>query len=250
MIAFTRRIFINPNQSNAMNHEETLTRIVRHLTLNYSGLPSPGLLNGKMGGVLFFNLYARHTNKSHYSSVADCLLEDVYAQISENTPVDFASGLCGIGWAVEYLIQNKFAGDDTDSDDILEDIDAKIMEWDVRRISNWSFYTGLSGMLYYVNTRLESHYRQGRKQPFDTIYLQDFLKATENYPPDTESVFTEKLIRRFRKIMQGDIDYDTAVSIPEMLYDSADAGTIENLPATPIGIRDGLTGIALKLMMA
>lgn len=49
-------------------------------------------------------------------------------------PVDFCSGLSGVGWGVEYLIQNKFV--DADSDELLEDIDAKIMEWDVRRIKN------------------------------------------------------------------------------------------------------------------
>lgn len=231
-----------------MNHSETLTRIVRHLTLNYNSVPSPGLLNGKMGGVLFFYLYAKHSGQPHYRNIAESLLEGVYDQISENTPVDFLSGLCGIGWGVEYLIRNKFV--DADPDDILEDIDIKLMESNVRRMNDWNFYSGLSGMLYYVVTRLESYDRQGKKMPFDAIYLQDFLKATGNYVPDTGSPFCDTLICRFQKIMNGEADYHTAIAIPEILYGSANTAPPTNLSALPLGILNGLTGTALKLILA
>lgn len=229
-----------------MNHTETLTRIVRHLTLNYSGLPSPGLFDGKMGGVVFFYLYARYADKPYYGNIADNLFDDVSALINEDMSISFSSGLCGIGWGVEYLIQNKFI--DADPDDILEDIDAKIMESNVCRISNWNFDTGLAGILYYVTTRLKSYDRQGRNLPFDTTYLQDLLKATENYSPDTGSVFSKALILDYQKIMNGEVDYNTAVTIPELMYTPVDNEAVTNLTTVPLGIKGGLTGMALKLM--
>ncbi|WP_302534661.1 lanthionine synthetase LanC family protein [Rikenella microfusus] len=228
--------------------DELLPRMVRHLILNYSSLSSVGLLNGKMGGVLFFYLYARHTGKSYYINIADSLLDNVYEQLNDNMPVDFCSGLSGVGWGVEYLIQNKFV--DADSDELLEDIDAKIMEWDVRRIKKWDLHTGLSGILYYVITRLESYDRRDRKLPFDPLYLEDLLAAIENYPADVNFTFSKALVSRFQGIMQGNINYATPVVIPEVLYDSVDVSQITHLSGIPIGIENGLTGVALKLILS
>lgn len=47
-----------------------LDRLTRHLILNYHFAPNAGLLNGKMGGVVFFGRYAEHTGKAYFRNLA------------------------------------------------------------------------------------------------------------------------------------------------------------------------------------
>lgn len=51
------------------------------------------------------------------------MLEEVIQELHSDLPIRFSDGLCGIGWGVEYLIQNAFIAGD--SDEILEDLDQK-----------------------------------------------------------------------------------------------------------------------------
>lgn len=37
-----------------MSHKETLDRIIKYLMINYPFVADIGLMNGRMGGVLFF----------------------------------------------------------------------------------------------------------------------------------------------------------------------------------------------------
>ena len=105
-----------------------LDRLTRHLILNYHFAPNAGLLNGKIGGVVFFGRYAEHTGKAYFREYAEELLDEVFDMVHENIPINFVDGLCGIGWGVEYLIQNSLM--EGDSDDVLEDIDKKVIERD------------------------------------------------------------------------------------------------------------------------
>ena len=105
-----------------------LDRLTHHLILNYHFAPNAGLLNGKMGGVVFFGRYARHTGKAYFREYAEELLDEVFDMVHENIPINFVDGLCGIGWGVEYLIQNSLM--EGDSDDVLEYIDKKVIERD------------------------------------------------------------------------------------------------------------------------
>ena len=105
-----------------------LDRQTRHLILSYHFAPNAGLLNGKMGGVAFFGQYAKHTGKAYFREY-------------ENIPINFVDGLCGIGWGVEHLIQNALL--EGDSDDVLEDIDKKIIERDPLYIEELSLHNGI-----------------------------------------------------------------------------------------------------------
>ena len=81
-----------------------LNRLIPHLILNYHFVLNAGLLNGKMGGVVFFGQYARYTGKSYFRAYAEELLDEVFDMVHENVPIDFVNGLCGIGWGIEYLL--------------------------------------------------------------------------------------------------------------------------------------------------
>jgi len=86
---------------------DRLQRIANVLLLNASFIDNIGLLNGKMGIAIFFNLYGRYSNKVHIDYAGE-LIDELYEEININTSVDFANGLTGIGWGIQYVIENKF----------------------------------------------------------------------------------------------------------------------------------------------
>ncbi|MBN1183728.1 MAG: hypothetical protein JXB49_15660 [Bacteroidales bacterium] len=94
--------------------EDRLLRIANVLLLNASFIDNPGLLNGKMGIAIFFYHYAKYTTKKIYKDYADELIDEIYEDINTSTPVNFENGLTGIGWGIEYLVNNKFVEADTD----------------------------------------------------------------------------------------------------------------------------------------
>ncbi|MFR5871025.1 MAG: hypothetical protein ACLUEV_04710 [Alistipes sp.] len=65
----------------------------------------------------------------------------MFDMVHENIPINFVDGLCGIGWGVEHLIQNALL--EGDSDDVLEDIDKKIIERDPLYIEELSLHNGI-----------------------------------------------------------------------------------------------------------
>ena len=104
---------------------DVLKRIIPHLLLNLRFFPDVSLFHGKMGGVLFFYEYSRCTHEVAYENFASDLLDDFSHNIKVNTPINFENGLSGIGWGLQYLIQQRFI--DADPDVILQDIDSEII---------------------------------------------------------------------------------------------------------------------------
>jgi hypothetical protein len=80
-----------------------LQRIANALLLNASFINNLGLLNGKMGIAIFFYHYSGYTGKENYKNFAKELINEVFQEINIETPIDFANGLTGIGWSIEYL---------------------------------------------------------------------------------------------------------------------------------------------------
>ena len=72
-------------------------RTTNSLLLNGSFIDNLGLMNGKMGIAIYFFQLARQTNNQIYEGYAGELIEDIYEEISKNTPVNFENGLAGIG---------------------------------------------------------------------------------------------------------------------------------------------------------
>lgn len=153
-----------------------LKRIANHLIMHASFMDDMGLYHGKMGVVLFFAHYGRYTGESLYDDFAGELLDEVFDEIHIGLPIDFENGFCGIGWAVEYLLNNEFI--EGDSDDILSDIDKKVMERDLRKIFDVSLSTGLKGISCYINMRVNSSCKKMSTMPFDQIYLSEWQQAS------------------------------------------------------------------------
>lgn len=124
-------------------------RITHHLMLNAYFNPDLGLFHGQMGTVLAMSEYSKYANNEVYFDVASYLLDNIAGKMHKNLLFSFASGLSGIGWGIEYLIQYGFV--EGESVEICEEIDRKIMETDPRRILDFSLDTGFEDIVPPLN---------------------------------------------------------------------------------------------------
>jgi hypothetical protein len=101
-------------------------KIINTLLLNASFIDNPGLMHGKMGISIYFYHLARQTQNKIYEDYAGELIDEIYEEITLNTPAGFENGLAGIGWGIEYLVQNGFI--EADTDEVLEEFDNRIFK--------------------------------------------------------------------------------------------------------------------------
>ena len=135
--------------------ERRLQRIANVLLLNASFIDNIGLLNGKMGTAIFFYHYGRYTNNKIFSDYAGELIDEIYEEINTGTPVNFANGLTGIGWGIEYLVKNKFVQADTD--EALAEIDTSVYRNSLYRPFLLESGNDIFGYGLYYLARLREH---------------------------------------------------------------------------------------------
>jgi hypothetical protein len=179
--------------------DDCLRRIANILMINASFTENLGLLNGKMGIAIFFYHYFRYTNIKIYDDYAGELLDEIYQQIKLTTPVDFANGLTGIGWGIEYLVKQKFVQADTD--ETLEDIDSLIYRKRLESpilISNGDDFFGYG--LYYlvrlINHKIDDNNLNTLIKKYHLIFLTDecerilLMKHYQRFGIDSLSIDT------------------------------------------------------------
>lgn len=163
-----------------------------YLTINSSFVADLGLFHGRMGIVLFFAHYGRAIQDKRYEDFAGDLLDEIYEEIHVDMPVNLENGLCGIGWGIEYLVQQGFMEGNTD--EILADIDRKVMEIDPLRMTDLSFQRGLAGIAFYVIARLNAH-RETTVLPFDGAYLHALQQALRKAQFAKKDVYISQRIK-------------------------------------------------------
>lgn len=179
-------------EKSCKNHgsdNELLHQIARYLMLHASFTNNIGLLNGKTGITIFFYHYAKYTKKRIYDDFARELIDEIYKEIHVNTPLNFKDGLCGIAWGIGYLIQNGFIK--ADPDEVLEDLDKRIIEWNVRHITDCSLETGLTGIASYVISRMANRKKEHAIIHLD--YICDLIEVLKIKKEDINLVLIEKL---------------------------------------------------------
>lgn len=205
---------------------------------------SPEWENGRCR---IFRADARYTGKSYFRAYAEELLDEVFDMVHENVPIDFVNGLCGIGWGIEYLLCHSLM--DGDADEVLEDIDKKIVERDPLYVRDLSLHTGVQGILMYVAARL-SHVRTNDYRPFPSGYLERLQKRLAGISPsdpELTAAFKEMIL-----LFDAGISGTDVGSIPLAITDEF-YGTLpvdfKSITSYPIGIYRGLTGVAFKLIL-
>ena len=193
----------NKNKCAIFTKEE---KMLNHLILHANDVPNAiGLLDGKMGIALVLAHYARCSRKKKIEHAADFLVENVMNQLTTTVSIDFANGLSGIGWGIEYLIQNNYMKGC--GADILQDLDERIMQVDVTRIKDWSLEKGLLGILHYVLYHLQGA-NKSELRVFDKPYLASWLSILKDNEDlhkllqkglDKEKDFYKSDLLKFRK---------------------------------------------------
>lgn len=142
-------------------------RITNTLLLNASFIENIGLMHGKMSIAIYFFHLARETNNQVYEDYAGELIDEIYEEVHAKSPCDFENGLAGIGWGIEYLVQNKFI--DADTNEVLEEFDKQIThEIIFHTPQNTSILSGISGYILYFMSRLNSN--EAGTEIYDSIY--------------------------------------------------------------------------------
>jgi lantibiotic modifying enzyme len=150
-------------------------RITNALLLNASFIDNLGLMHGKTGIAIYFFHLARETKNSIYEDYAGELIDEIYEEINIHTPCDFENGLAGIGWGIEYLVQNGFI--DADTDEVLEEFDKRIIhEITFHTPEDIGLLKGLAGYIAYFSKRT----KVGMSKNNDTITNQDALLKAIN----------------------------------------------------------------------
>lgn len=207
-----------------------------YLTINSSFLGDLGLFHGRMGIVLFFAHYARVTQNKQYEDFAEILLDEIYEEIHWDLPINLENGLCGIGWGIEYLVQNGFMEGNTD--EILADIDRKVLEIDPLRISDLSFRRGLAGIIFYVIARLNAN-RETSNLPFDQEYLDSLQKALEDKKFTEEDDVPTDLKKELEFVLRRN---KTTILLPNNLIQPLHNIKTDCFSNYSLGLENGIAG--------
>lgn len=154
-----------------MNTE--LRKIADYLLLKSSCIQDIGLFHGKMGIVVALYAYANKYNDRLLEDFAWDVLQQVYENVHTDMPTGMENGLAGIGYGTTMLSRLGLVNCDLNA--ILADIDAKIMERDPRRMTDYSVRTGARGVLLYLSLRQET---ERKLLTFDSQYMAELKAAT------------------------------------------------------------------------
>lgn len=101
-------------------------QVVSSLLINFSHVTDIGLMDGKLGAVLFLFACSKATGQEKYGENANSLLDNIFDGISFESPLDFDTGLCGLNYGVKYAVDNSYIN--PDSMEVLTDLDGYIIE--------------------------------------------------------------------------------------------------------------------------
>lgn len=160
------------------NEPALLKQMLHRYLFQAEYLPTPGVYRSKISAAILFYRYARYSQDLKYEELADELLEKICHKIRGDSPVNFGFGLSGLAWGIGYLLKENFI--EGDINEVLAEIDSYIMERNLYRIKDLSFDTGLSGMCFYVEWRVNFAMDQGISLPFDEVYLKDWSAVATN----------------------------------------------------------------------
>lgn len=223
-----------------MNKHEVLQRIARYLMLHSSFNNNIGLFDGKMGVILFFMNYSRHTGCKRYEKFAGELIDEIYEEIHIDCSANFGNGLAGIAWGIEYLIKNQYVK--ADSNEILKELDNRILERDVRRVKDISVESGLKGIAYYAISRCAGKEYSPTFKDYSIDLLQALKTAkAKDHEIDLLTVTLQDIINKNE--VANEMDFLDRFIVNIHINDPFNFVKGRN-----IGLRGGYAGIGLKMI--
>lgn len=202
-------------------------RIINSLMVNAFSIENLGLVHGKMGVVLYFYILSRVKNNKVFADFAKDLLDNVVESLHDKLPLDFEEGIIGIGWAVEYLIQNGFV--EANADEVLEEIDKNVNNTLIHSEKNLKITLAIG---HYLNARLRYRVDNEESQQvlnfkYHTIlYIDELERQIQKAEPTAEvayllaelhklNIFNHKIEKLQRYV--GDFKYQYIFPMIEQL---------------------------------
>lgn len=220
-------------------------RLIDILIFKSGFINNPGLFYGKMGLTIFFAHYNKYTSDRLYETIADELMEQVLEETHKGLSLGIGSGLSGIGWGIEYLIQNGFM--EGDCVEICEEIDCKIMETDPRRLMDMSLEDGLEGLLNYVLAHIKGAVSSNTKMPFDDVYMTDLFYVIEHLLKKSNiNEGLKTICVKYANFFNGEeLDYEISLRF----FLNKDELNFKDLSSNPIGLKNGISGYMLRQLL-
>lgn len=149
-------------------------KLLHHLILHSHDVPTAwGLFDGMTGIMLVIAHYARVHKRPAINHVSDYLMKQIIGNLTKTASISFGNGLAGVGWGLEYLIQNGYMKGCGAA--LTREIDDRIMSVDIRRLADDSMEKGIVGLFHYVIAHLQGATLQGLSV-FDRQYLDDWAQ--------------------------------------------------------------------------
>lgn len=219
--------------------------VIHHLMLYAALLKRNGLFYGKIGIAVAFVECGKYWNNPVYFDYAKELKNNLLSNIDYNIPFDFATGLSGFGWGIEYMIQNQFK--DSENKEICTNIDQKIMSMNVKRITDLSLENGLEGFLHYILIRLKGSEERKTSIPFDDNFLKDTFYKLQSLKEEEISDCLYCLKNMYISFFNtGSLLYKPDVSLFTNDLNIKNEGDIV---LAKLGLSDGLAGKLMKMIM-
>ena len=213
-------------------------KVFHQLFLRAYSVKSPGLLYGKLGIAISLFDYAKRSGNTLFGDFGEELIDGILDDVGHKTGFDFATGLPGIAWGIEYLVQRGFVECDTNT--VCAEIDKRMERICIHRMHDLSLETGLEGLLHYILIRTKGACMKGQNGIFSSDFMEDMSVAINNTGDKTEQPASlAHLADSFNAFhMAGkEISYHPDVR----LYIKAKAFS-ENVSTARVGLRNGLAG--------
>lgn len=160
---------LQPEQRKKINLTKSLLPIIAENVIKQ--VRGNGICEGNMAAVIWLAMYSRYTHNPDYLLQAQDVFLGIIDEIEKcSITWNFHYGLCGIGWGILYLKEAGFIL--KNADDILSIIDNVLLTISPKRLIDYSFDSGMSGLLCYVTARQRS------KPDFDIDFLSELKEST------------------------------------------------------------------------
>lgn len=210
---------------------------VHQLILKAYALKEPGLFFGKMGVAIACFDYGKRSGNQVITDLGDDLIDGILEEVDYRTHWNFATGLCGIAWGIEYLMQHKYV--QCNSNAVCGDLDKSVESVCIHRMEDLSIDTGIEGLLHYVLMRIKGSLLQNNVIPFTVDFLDDIYSKinvlhSQNVPDSLKQLIEEFIF--FRKT--GKIKSYSPI-ISDFIKSEAFA---QEIKSAKTGLKNGLVG--------
>lgn len=164
-----------------------------------------GLYHGRTGSMVWFALYAQFSDLSQWDDEASSLWEGICEAIMQKRlPLNFAYGLCGIGWAILFLQWKQLL--DEDVEDILGLIDLAVVEQDFQAWKDLSVATGCAGILCYIIHRKRYAALCGKTVEYPEKTIQALIDKAQQIIKNEHDIYALSFAYQYIDLCNNGID--------------------------------------------